>query len=189
MVVSNTADNATSTNSRIYINGTGTNSTGNSDIEITSILFDKETDGSYDIDVFLKNKGSKSTTTGERIYLNYYLNNVKIGSSNLDGLNSNETAKGYLNNYNFPATGIHSVSVEVNKVSNEIVTSNNTKTSSTKPLIITCTHSSDVFTCQQSSLSLNHHFKEVRALVPGFIGMGQSEKIPKSILSFRTNFE
>ncbi|WP_452602767.1 Ig-like domain-containing protein [Pontimicrobium sp. MEBiC06410] len=128
ITIGNNADNGSGTVS-LSGNGVDNNNTGNSDLKIEDIWFDEESNGNWEINTRVKNVGNESTPNNEVINIRYYVNGNQVGSDEASyPLDVNEDDTEYLNDYEFPYNGNHTVEVVVEQVSNEVITSNNSMT-------------------------------------------------------------
>jgi hypothetical protein len=124
ITVDNTADNANSSNSSIQVTGTGTNNS-TSDLVVEEIWLDDDGNGQYDINTRIRNVGSEATPANEDIIVKYYIDDQLVGDDTENPLDPDEDGTEALNNYQFSYSGTYEFKVEIEPVSNEGNTSNN----------------------------------------------------------------
>lgn len=101
-----------------------------SDLVVDEIWLDDEGNGQYDINTRIKNIGNAGSPVGEDIMIKYFVNNQLVGDDRENPLAPNQDGTEYLNNYQFSSTGSYDIKVEIEAVSNESNTSNNSLTES-----------------------------------------------------------
>jgi len=117
-------------NNTYNISGIGfVQNSGFSDLIVEDIWLEAEEEvGVYDIRTRIKNIGDAATPSNETIKLNYYINGQFIDDDTHSSLASGEDREEFENNYQFESSGTYEIRVEIESVSNETNTGNNSLT-------------------------------------------------------------
>jgi hypothetical protein len=118
----NTDNNSLSQSFQISV---GIGNGNSSDLVVEEITLDDDGNGQYDINTKIKNIGDEATPENEDIIVKYYINNQLVGDDTENPLNPDEVGDEALNNYQFTEAGTYEFRVEIEPVSNELNTDNN----------------------------------------------------------------